>query len=97
MQPPFCSPSCTRPTLTNLTLTGTNSHKQIIWCRDMRVVAFQKSDLLLGPDPAHHEVTYTDPRNHDELPFFLHLHRLAKVTGEEIPALQQALRDLQSE
>jgi len=42
-------------------------NKQIIWYRDMRVVAFHKSDLLPGPDPANHEVTYTDPRNHDEL------------------------------
>ena len=63
----------------------------------MRVVAFHKSDLLPGPDPANHEVTYTDPRNHDELSFLLDLRKLAKVTGEEIPALQQALRDLQSE
>ena len=30
-------------------------------------------------------------------PFLLDLRKLAKVTGEEIPALQQALRDLQSE
>lgn len=72
-------------------------NKQIIWYRDMRVVAFHKSDLLPGPDPANHEVTYTDPRNHDELSFLLGLRKLAKVTGEEIPALQQALRTLQSE
>ena len=68
-------------------------NKQILWYRDLRVIAFNKSDLLQPSGKPLHEAQYTDPRSQDELPFFLDLTRLSKLTGKEIPALQQSLRD----
>ena len=72
-------------------------NKQIIWVRDLRVVAFSKTDLMMPPDNQAHQANYQDPRHQDVLPFFFDLYRLAKATGKEIPELKRVLPGPQPE
>ena len=72
-------------------------NKQILWAHDLRVLTFNKPDLLVTSDGDIHQASYLDPRNSDEIPFFIDLCKLAKVTGKEIPNLKQALHELQAE
>jgi hypothetical protein len=72
-------------------------NKQILWVHGLRVLTFNKPDLLVTSDGDIHQASYLDPRTCDEIPFFIDLCKLAKVTGKEIPNLKQALHELQAE
>ena len=74
--------------------TDIDWNKQILWHKDLRVLAFSKADLL-APTNIIHEATYTDPRSGDELIFYIDLTRVAKITGKEVPALQAELHQKQ--
>jgi hypothetical protein len=72
-------------------------NRQILWLQDARVAASQAAALLAPSTDQLETLIYSDSRSQDTITFHVNLTRISTATQIPVPALKQALGNIQDE